>query len=52
MADWEIRTYTRYCIFRDGVKFCETDNAEDAALILKDVKQSNGVQNDRKTEDA
>jgi transcriptional regulator NrdR family protein len=34
--------FTRYCIFRDGVKFCECDTKEDAEAIIRHVKIDNG----------
>jgi len=38
MTDWKLVTSIRYCIFRDGVKFCEADSEQDAQQILQYVK--------------
>jgi L-lysine 2,3-aminomutase len=43
MTEWTLVTQCRYCIFRDGVKFCEADTKEDADEILEYVKRDNGV---------
>ena len=46
MTDWKLVTSIRYCIFRDGVKFCEADSEQDAEQILMYVKIENGEKRD------
>lgn len=42
MTEWTLVTHARYCIFRDGIKFCEAETLEDAEQILLYVRIENG----------
>ena len=46
MTDWKLVTSIRYCIFREGVKFCEADSEQDAQQILQYVRIENGEKRD------
>jgi hypothetical protein len=43
MAEWTVEKRGKYVILRDGERFCEVDDPEDAELILASVKRDNGV---------